>query len=681
MDYIIKIFSRVFSLYYEFSGNYGFSLFLLSISSSLLIFSLNSLFKKYQIKELEIQKIINPQIKLIKNESKKNERHLRIKKLYERYSYNPIFEFRLLIPFIIQLPFLFSVYFMLLNFENLKGISFGIIKDLSDQDGLFYGINVLPFLMTIVFVLLSIYSKVISPKEKKQSYFISLLFLFLLYNSPSSLIIFWTINSLILHILSSKYLDAIKKLLQKNFTLVKRHIITNLINRFSITLIILPYLILKCNDQYFLYYLLIPSLLMTSIIDYFTLNFNKIIKLGGLVFISYFFYSLIFYIDTHNLYHFLRFRYFSLIIILLLYSIFYFTSKFKKERFLNLFLIVFAILGGITKIKSSYSDINELRNSLELKISKVKFNHADKKSDKPIVLIVVDELALSNEVFNLTNLDIDCSFDEFLIKKNYYVKNYFKTHSKKTKISTSSMLNFNLKNSDWIKEYESRDEFASSSENFNSLLRNNLLVESLYDKGINSHSFGKVDFRLGKANENFFFPWENIGFSEFNTLFENSKMLKTFFSKSILSFIDARISPTNINDYNRKQIFDNLSSIKFEKESFYFFHLDAPHPPFSYFKEFPELDVDYNLKKNSNEDYINSYVSYRRFILDKLSSILDDKKFEKTRVIIVGDHGLRNTKEFDPYLTFGAFYGFDEKDLIKINEVQDVGSLINSYLN
>ena len=201
------------------------------------------------------------------------------------------------------------------------------------------------------------------------------------------------------------------------------------------------------------------------------------------------------------------------------------------------------------------------------------------------------------------------------------------------------------------------------------------------DKGINSHSFAKVDFRLGKAYENFFFPWENIGFSEFNTLFENSKMLKTFFSKSILSFIDARISPTNVNDYNRKQIFDNLSSIKFEKESFYFFHLDAPHPPFSYFKEFPELDVDYNLKKNSNEDYINSYVSYRRFILDKLSSILDDKKFEKTRVIIVGDHGLRNTKEFDPYLTFGAFYGFDEKDLIKINEVQDVGSLINSYLN
>ena len=74
-------------------------------------------------------------------------------------------------------------------------------------------------------------------------------------------------------------------------------------------------------------------------------------------------------------------------------------------------------------------------------------------------------------------------------------------------------------------------------------------------------------------------------------------------------------------------------------------------------------------------------MSYRRFILGKLTSILENEKFENARVIIVGDHGLRDTGEFDPYQTFGAFYGFDEKDIMKLNVVQDVGSLIDKYLN
>ena len=680
MDYIINILSEIFSLYYQFLGNYGASLILLSISCSILIYSLNRIFKKYQVKEIEIQKVINPQIKLIKNEAEKNERHLRIKALYERYSYNPIFAFRLLIPFLIQLPFLFSAYFMLLNFNDLNGVSFGIIKDLSVQDGLIYGINILPVLMTLVFILLSTYSGGLSLKEKKQSYLISLFFLFLLYKSPSSLIIFWTINSIVLFVLSNHYLNQTRKLISKFFIIIKQFIITNVLNKFSVLLITLPYLLTKYNDEYFLYFLLLPSIIIVSILDYLIKNLNGIIKICVLVFFSFFFYSLIFYTDTLNLYHNLKFRYFSLILVLILFTTFYLIFKFKKERFLNVFLLVFSVLAGITANKSSYSDINELRSSLELNHNKLKFNSSPNENNKPLVLIIVDELAPSKEVFNFTNSDREYQFDEFLINKNFIVKSHIKTHSRKTKISVSSMLNFNLGDSKWIKEYELKNEFASTSENFNSLLRNSLLVESLYKKKINSYSFGKVDFKLGVVNKNnFFYPWENIGFTEFNVIFENNKALKSFFSKSVLSFLDSRLNSEIPEDYNRKQIFEILNLTQFKNNSFYFFHLDAPHPPFSYFDEFPKLDV--NLDEDSNEDYINGYVSYRRFILGKLTSILENEKFENARVIIVGDHGLRDTGEFDPYQTFGAFYGFNDKDIMKLNLVQDIGSLIDKYLN
>ena len=94
---------------------------------------------------------------------------------------------------------------MLYDFKFIKGKGFGIIKDLNQADGLIYSFNVLPVLMTLLLILLSTISKTLTSKERYRSYFISLAFLLLLYNSPSSLIIFWTANSIFLFILSSAF--------------------------------------------------------------------------------------------------------------------------------------------------------------------------------------------------------------------------------------------------------------------------------------------------------------------------------------------------------------------------------------------------------------------------------------------------------------------------------------------
>ncbi len=680
IDFISNKLAQILSFYYQLTDNYGVSVIILSISCSVVIYFLNTFLKKYPKKELEIQKIISPQLELIKNDGPKEKIHFRTKALYRRYSYNPIYAVRLLIPFIIQLPFLFSAYFMLLNFDDLKGVSFGIIKDLSSQDGLFGSINALPLFMTLVFILLTTISFEISKKEKKQSYFISLLFLFLLYQSPSALIIFWTTNSLILFILSTNYFDKIKKIILGLFIRIKQLLITDISKQFSLLLLILPYLIGKSWDAFFFNYLFFPSVIIIFVFDFYLKKINQIFKIPLLVFITFFFYSLIFYNDTLHIYHSLRFRYFSLIFILFSSLIFYLVSKFDKQRVLNIFLIVFSSLEIISGMKSSHDNIEEFRSSLDLKVSKLNFNSSPINTYKPIILIIVDELASSDEVFKYTNSDLEFEFDKFLIENDYNIKSGIKTHSKKTKISISSLLNYNLGKSKWIKDYEIKNEYASTSENFNLLIKNNLLVESLFNKGVGSYSFGKVNFSLGKKTD-YYYLWENIGFNDFQFIFKDVKILKSFFSKSILSFIDTKLNPSSrALDADRKQFFDNLNSVSFKRKSFYMFHLDAPHPPFSYFDEFPLLDVKINEDIYKN-DYVDGYISYRRFILKKIKSIISNEKFKNSRVIIIGDHGLRQSKGFDPYKTFGAFYGFNEGDIIKLKEIQDIGSLIDTYLN
>ena len=89
-----------------------------------------------------------------------------------------------------------------------------------------------------------------------------------------------------------------------------------------------------------------------------------------------------------------------------------------------------------------------------------------------------------------------------------------------------------------------------------------------------------MNFKLGKKlTDDYFYIWENLGFSKFNVLFQENKYLKSFFLKSILSFVDSKINSQSFkSDGDRKQTFNTLENISFEKKSFYFFHLDAHHP-------------------------------------------------------------------------------------------------------
>ncbi|MDR2408097.1 MAG: YidC/Oxa1 family membrane protein insertase, partial [Bacteroidales bacterium] len=91
-------------------------------------------------------------------------------------------------------------YHFLSNLELLKGVgAFGFIKDLHAPDNLILlngiAINVLPILMTVINIAAgAVYTKGLETKDKIQIYLMALVFLVILYNSPSGLVVYWTLN-------------------------------------------------------------------------------------------------------------------------------------------------------------------------------------------------------------------------------------------------------------------------------------------------------------------------------------------------------------------------------------------------------------------------------------------------------------------------------------------------------
>jgi|GEM_PF-1022512 len=187
---------------YKLTGSYGFGLIALSAAVSVAVLPLYHIAEKWQDQERAIQLKMKPRIDELKAVFTGQELHSYLSVLYRQMGYNPLSAFRSTAGLLIQIPFFLAAYHFLVNYEQLRGIPFGILANLAKRDGLLIiagsKINVLPYLMTLVNIVSSmIYSKKLSGfKEKVQIYGMAVLFLVLLYKSPSGLLVYWTCNNI-----------------------------------------------------------------------------------------------------------------------------------------------------------------------------------------------------------------------------------------------------------------------------------------------------------------------------------------------------------------------------------------------------------------------------------------------------------------------------------------------------
>jgi YidC/Oxa1 family membrane protein insertase len=242
----------------------GLSIIALSMIVSTLILPIYLIAEKKQKEEREKQKQMKEKIDRIKSVFKGDERYMLTSTLYRQNNYHPIYALRNSLDLFIQIPFFIAAYHFLHNLDMLNGQKFKFLIDLSAPDGLLGGINLLPILMTVInCVSGAIYAKGLLLKDKIQIYGIALIFLVLLFNSPSALVLYWTCNN-IYNLVKNIVLknEKLKNIIEyiKNKIVIKDTVVYNIGKTFAFSV----------TGIFLLVGLVIPSSLIASSVEEFS---------------------------------------------------------------------------------------------------------------------------------------------------------------------------------------------------------------------------------------------------------------------------------------------------------------------------------------------------------------------------------------------------------------------------
>lgn len=198
---LYQIVEFFYTLCYGITDNIILSVAGVSLAVSFLSLPLYVVAEGWQETERQAQKKMAEWIKKIKNSFKGDEQYMMLTTYYRLNHYHPMMALRSSISLMIQIPFFIAAYNFLSTLPALKNAGFLFIQDLSKPDCLFkignFPVNILPIAMTLINIVAgAIYSKGHPIKEKVQIYLMAAFFLVFLYNSPSGLVFYWTMNNL-----------------------------------------------------------------------------------------------------------------------------------------------------------------------------------------------------------------------------------------------------------------------------------------------------------------------------------------------------------------------------------------------------------------------------------------------------------------------------------------------------
>ncbi len=197
--YLVEL---AFFVMFRVFSNVGLAIVGVSLTVNVLCFPLYKRADAVQEMERDKQKRMKPWLDHIRNNFTGDERFMMTQTYYKEQRYTALSALKGMVTLLLQIPFLLAAYRYLSELVLLQGASFLFLNDLSEPDGLIkigtMSINMLPILMTIInFASSFIYTKGKSSiKENIQLYVVALVFLVVLYNCPSGLVMYWTLNNL-----------------------------------------------------------------------------------------------------------------------------------------------------------------------------------------------------------------------------------------------------------------------------------------------------------------------------------------------------------------------------------------------------------------------------------------------------------------------------------------------------
>lgn len=196
VDPIILLLRFLFTASYGFTQNYGISLILMSLAVTLLTAPLYYLAEHWRRIEMGVQRKMSRELASVRAHYEGQKRFYLIRNVHRLHGYSPFLAIRASFGLLVQIPFFFAAYLYLSHFEGYAGIGFLFIEDLGKPDGFLGVINVLPIVMTLINIASAFaYTRSFSLKGNRSLLFMSLLFLVLLYDQPSALLVYWTMNN------------------------------------------------------------------------------------------------------------------------------------------------------------------------------------------------------------------------------------------------------------------------------------------------------------------------------------------------------------------------------------------------------------------------------------------------------------------------------------------------------
>jgi len=218
---LVQMLDLCYLFLFRIFDNHGISVIGVSFAVSILTLPLYFEAEKWQQAERAVREKLAGKTAGIKAVFHGDERYMVLSAFYRQNHYHPVYSLRSSIGLFLQIPFFIAAYSYLSKLDALMGTPFLGIANLGAPDALFkienkqgviFAVNILPILMTIVnFAASIIYIKNLntsldSGKEKIQLFGIAVIFLVLLYNSPSALVLYWTFNNIF---------SLVKNILQK----------------------------------------------------------------------------------------------------------------------------------------------------------------------------------------------------------------------------------------------------------------------------------------------------------------------------------------------------------------------------------------------------------------------------------------------------------------------------------
>lgn len=192
IEFLFVLFNRIFSAP-------GVAIVFLSIVVNTLCLPLYTIADRWQKEERELQKKMKKKLENIRTSFIGDERQMLVNAYYRQMGYSPVFMLRSSVGLLLQIPFFIAAYKFLSGTTMLSGVSFLFLNDLNAPDGLIstsFNINIMPFIMTSINLMAAfIYAKDLGKKERIQLFVMAFIFLVLLYNSPSGLVLYWTMNN------------------------------------------------------------------------------------------------------------------------------------------------------------------------------------------------------------------------------------------------------------------------------------------------------------------------------------------------------------------------------------------------------------------------------------------------------------------------------------------------------